>query len=152
MPVCTIPLAKAAIETYLLAETANPDSAIAGIPISWAWPGAKAAREFFFFGTTHLQENWRSVGAAGDKQEDYTIEAWFLVHQQGDDAKTAELRMWDMAAVLETVLRSNKDLGLGPPDVLTLTVAFAGAQQDTFIELEGRTAQVRCDVSVKTRI
>lgn len=147
MATTSTPAAKAALLALLRAAPG-----LSGIQVEWSHPGDKIAPESVFFGGTKLTQRHRSLGPAGDKSEDYTIELWVVVHAPGNDGQSTEQRAWDLAEVVESTIRATPALGLGPPDVLTITAEFAGIEQDGFIELEGRTAQLRCEVAVSARI
>lgn len=127
---------------------------LAGVSVTWTHPGPDGGRECIFYGATELEETPGSLGG-GIRHESYTLEVWAYVHQEGDTPQAAEERCWAIVAEIEGSLRSPSgasDLGLGPPDVHTLTAQFAGAAEHNFAEDEGYTAQVLCSIAVEARI
>ena len=144
----SIPLAKATLLSLLQAR-----AGLAGVQCEWSHPGDKMARESMFFDTTEMTEVSGQLGN-GTRHESYTLHLWIVVHRSGDDGKATEERCWELAAEIEAQLSppNRADLGLGPPDVKSIVAEFAGAEQDNFIEDEGRTAQVKVSVGVEARI
>lgn len=147
MATSCIEASEAALVTLLRAA-----SGLSGVQVEKVHPGKAMKQECVFIGDTEFTQEHRSLGSGGAKSEEFTTEVWVVVHQRGNDGQAVKARARVLAAVVESVIRSNQNLGLVPPTVLTLTAEFKSGRQENYVELEGRTCQVRCDVSVSARI
>lgn len=140
MATTTIPAVKTAILTLLQAALT--------VQVEWAKPShdALALESVWFEGTTSQQR----AEAIGNQRRDetYVLELIVSIAQNGDDARGCELRMWELVAQIETVIRANPK----PIPAPLFDVQFAGVEQRP-MQVEGqRLSEALVRIAARSRI
>jgi len=121
---------KRALFTWLAAA---PE--LAGVQVSYAWPGRSQDRECIYGGFPEATQRY-AVMTAGRKprDEDATILIRIEVAQPGNDVQAADQRVEELGAVLETLLADNVTLG-----GLVTGVRYGGitAVESEYVPLDG---------------
>lgn len=143
----SVAIVKAALLTTI---RARPN--LSAIQVEWSHPGAKILKESIFMGPAQFTgETVSGLRPTPRKQdEEYTVPVWVSVLNEGDDAQTAETRMWALAAEVEEAVRAAPQLGLSLVDGNGLQWAVvAGKEPREFVEPQGRIAE--CNIAVQCR-
>jgi len=124
----TIPNTKAALFDLLV-------TALDGIQMEWARPSEDAmAPESVWFEGTEGQQGAETLGNQR-RDENFTLKLLVSVLRDGDDARGVEMRMWEIVAIIETVVRQNAK----PIPAQLFDIQYAGATQ-TPHQAEGQRA------------
>jgi hypothetical protein len=140
----SIPRAKAALLDLLTSAT-WPGPAPT---VSYGWPREIDREVVMVGGTTDGEQEWVSFGPRR-RDESYRIELVVQVLRPGFSQQQATERAFALLAVVEDVLRTTPDLGLG----IELTVAeLAAPRLREGPDSEGYAAVVTAGVGVRARI
>lgn len=100
MAYSTIPAAKRALRDLLRAEPA-----LAEVTVNWGEAAEPGTREAINISGSKQTQEWVSMGSRA-RIEEYTITVGVAVIREGPGAaEDAELRLWDLIAVLDEVAR-----------------------------------------------
>lgn len=148
MSASTAPSVKASLLTLLRA-----DAALAGVQMSYADPGAEIQQEALFYGRTIQSEKPATIGQRSQREQ-YDLEVYIFVAQDGNDPQACEERGWALVARLENVVRANN----GPQGALSnaLTpgagwVVMGAVEMTPFMHSGQRVVEALCKVHVEAK-
>jgi len=142
----TIPATKVAL-LELLQNTVSLD----GLQIEWARPSEDAlAQEALWFEGTKSTQQPQAIGNQR-RDETYVLELVVSVLRDGDDPQACELRMWEIVADVETIVRANTRLGGGTIPGL-FDIQYAGADQTPTQAPGQRVSEALVRVAARGRI
>lgn len=138
-------LAAAEIGLFNILEdrAALPANPLAGVPISFGWPGDELAAEHVWIGEEATSEQeWQITGSGTQaKTETATFEVWFWVVTPGNTYPVARDRILAMVGELELALRADIHLDGTVFDATLTRIRKAAAPAD-----QARGLFVRADV------
>ncbi len=141
MATTTIPATKAALLTLLQA-------ALDDVQVEWGKPSHDAlAQESVWFEGTRLTERATAMGQQR-RDETYTLELIVSIALDGDDAQACELRMWELVAEIETVVRANPK----PIPAPLFDIQFAGAEHRPSQAEGQRISEAVVSIAARSRI
>lgn len=143
MATSTIPAVKDAILTLLKAWPA-----LDGVQIKWARPSEDAIRkESIWFEGTKSQQRAEAMGNQR-RDETFIHELVVSVLRDGDEPRGCELRMWELVAEVETVVRQNPR----PMPAPLLDIQYAGADQVPHQAEGQRCSEALVRIAARSRI
>jgi len=141
-------LAAAEIGLFHLLEgrAAIGGNPLAGVPLSYGWPGDELAAEHVWIGEEATSEQtWEITGSGSQaKTETASLEVWFWHTVPGSDYPTARDRILEMVGELEIALRDDWKLQESVFDATLTRIRKAAAPAEN-----ARGLFVRADVEFK---
>jgi hypothetical protein len=102
----TAPAVKSALVTALQALTVS-SGALAGVQVTYGWPGQQPERLWLFLGNIHWDgEDWAALGAR-HREENYTIDLLISCQNPGSSDQEMETLAFTYLGVVESYLRNN---------------------------------------------
>lgn len=139
----TIPAVKQALFDLLAARPG-----LAGVQVAWAQPSPDATQQdaIWFEGTTSNQK----AEALGNlrRDETYVMELVVSVLRDGDTARAAELRMWEICGEIEDTVRENPK----PIPAPLFDIQFSVANQHPSQAEGQRISDVLVRIAARARI
>jgi hypothetical protein len=122
-----------------------------GVQIAYAHPLSNIQQEAIYFGRTMESEVAAALGQKR-RDEDYELELVVDVVQDGDDAEAAEIRCFELVAILELAVRANPGRsGDAIGDVVNGWVVWKSYEMTPHPEQGQRLAEAVCRIEVKNR-
>lgn len=146
----TVPVVLDTLKSLLEARKALGGNGLEGVTIVTAPSGDPDIPESIQFYGVFEGQGWKSLGGQR-REETYPLEGDIVIVRRGageDKAKEARDRAYTILLELETVLRANPTLGIGPrTDVQLATANLIQGWQDN-----GRVASIEFTIGVKAEL
>ncbi|MFJ8818207.1 hypothetical protein [Amycolatopsis thermoflava] len=126
---------------------------LAGVQISYGWPGRTLERECIYGGRIRFTNEYLAFAAAGvndgriPRLETATISLYVVVRAMDSDQHAADTRTVELGAVLENLLAADPRLG-----GIAMAAAVESGDLEPLIDDDAVAAQLTYEISVRSEL